>query len=51
PLPVPPPSVPKRVPVSSTARLSTHRTGEFAVLCSARDAYFDIPGSSRPRRG
>ncbi|KAL1750763.1 hypothetical protein FB107DRAFT_185380, partial [Schizophyllum commune] len=39
----------KRVPVSSTARLSTHRTGEFAVLGSARDAYIDVPRPSWPR--
>ncbi|KAL1685922.1 hypothetical protein GGG16DRAFT_65304, partial [Schizophyllum commune] len=41
----------KRVPVSSTARLSTHRTGEFTVLGSARDAYIDVPRPSWPRRG
>ncbi|KAL1684390.1 hypothetical protein GGG16DRAFT_68396, partial [Schizophyllum commune] len=46
----PPHPASERVPVSSTARLSTHRTGEFAVLGSARDAYFDIPGLSWPRR-
>ncbi|KAL1749424.1 hypothetical protein FB107DRAFT_194379, partial [Schizophyllum commune] len=31
-------------PVLSTARSSTHRTGEFAVLGSARDAFLDFPG-------
>ncbi|KAI3998267.1 hypothetical protein K525DRAFT_229970, partial [Schizophyllum commune Loenen D] len=41
--------MPKRVPVSSTARSSTHRTGEFAVLGSARDAYIDAPRPSWPR--
>ncbi|KAI5821557.1 hypothetical protein K523DRAFT_258016, partial [Schizophyllum commune Tattone D] len=46
----PPPSALKRVPVSSTARSSTHRTGEFAVPGSARDAYFDTPRPGRPRR-
>ncbi|KAL1749770.1 hypothetical protein FB107DRAFT_224960, partial [Schizophyllum commune] len=30
-------------PVLGTARSSTHRTGEFAVLCLARDAFFDAP--------
>ncbi|KAI5896031.1 uncharacterized protein SCHCODRAFT_02613804 [Schizophyllum commune H4-8] len=41
-----PSPMPKRVPVSSTARSSTHRTGEFAVLGSARDAYIDAPRPS-----
>ncbi|KAI5888420.1 uncharacterized protein SCHCODRAFT_02513724, partial [Schizophyllum commune H4-8] len=30
-------------PVPSTARSSTHRTGKFAVLYSARDAFFESP--------
>ncbi|KAL1749541.1 hypothetical protein FB107DRAFT_225278, partial [Schizophyllum commune] len=30
--------------VLSTARLSTHRTGEFAVLGSARGAYIGVSG-------
>ncbi|KAL1749703.1 hypothetical protein FB107DRAFT_225083, partial [Schizophyllum commune] len=33
-------------PVLSTARSSTHRTGEFAVLGSARDASIDAPRPS-----
>ncbi|KAI5822027.1 hypothetical protein K523DRAFT_197148, partial [Schizophyllum commune Tattone D] len=47
----PPPNSPHRDarPMLSTARSSTHRTGEFAVLGSARDALLDIPGPSRPR--
>ncbi|KAL1740078.1 hypothetical protein HDZ31DRAFT_18092, partial [Schizophyllum fasciatum] len=36
-------------PVLSTARSSTHRTGEFAVPGLARDAFFDVPRPSRPR--
>ncbi|KAI4522651.1 hypothetical protein K525DRAFT_198302 [Schizophyllum commune Loenen D] len=45
--PVLPPSIPLHrdaCPVPSTARSSTHRTGEFAVLGSARDTLSDIPG-------
>ncbi|KAL1671803.1 hypothetical protein EV122DRAFT_225923, partial [Schizophyllum commune] len=38
-------------PVLSTARSSTHRTGEFAVLGSARGAQIDVPRPSRPRWG
>ncbi|KAL1750072.1 hypothetical protein FB107DRAFT_224501, partial [Schizophyllum commune] len=30
-------------PALSTARSSTHRTGEFAVPGSARDAFLDAP--------
>ncbi|KAI5821931.1 hypothetical protein K523DRAFT_190451, partial [Schizophyllum commune Tattone D] len=36
-------------PVPSTARSSTHRTGEFAVLGSARDTFLNITRPSRPR--
>ncbi|KAL1684653.1 hypothetical protein GGG16DRAFT_21488, partial [Schizophyllum commune] len=36
-------------PVLSMARSSTHRTGEFAVLGSARDTSLDIPRPSWPR--
>ncbi|KAL1724991.1 hypothetical protein EV714DRAFT_277945 [Schizophyllum commune] len=40
----PPPAPPDvRIPALSTARLSTHRTGELAVLGSTRDATFDVP--------
>ncbi|KAL1711528.1 hypothetical protein EV715DRAFT_182773, partial [Schizophyllum commune] len=50
PTPLPsPPLASKRVPVSSTARSSTHRTGEFAVPGSARDAKFDAHRPSWPR--
>ncbi|KAI5822001.1 hypothetical protein K523DRAFT_422250 [Schizophyllum commune Tattone D] len=34
-----PPPASKRAPASSTAHSSTHRTGKFAVLGSARDAH------------
>ncbi|KAL1750134.1 hypothetical protein FB107DRAFT_169873, partial [Schizophyllum commune] len=52
-----PPLPPSHVPsprrdarlVLSTARSSTHRTGEFAVLGSARGAHIDVPRPSRPR--
>ncbi|KAI5896315.1 uncharacterized protein SCHCODRAFT_02491498, partial [Schizophyllum commune H4-8] len=37
-------------PVLSTVRLSTHRTGKFAVLGSARGAQIDITRPSRPGR-
>ncbi|KAL1676234.1 hypothetical protein EV122DRAFT_216817, partial [Schizophyllum commune] len=37
--------------VLSTARSSPHRTGEFAVLGSARGAHIDVPRPSRPRWG
>ncbi|KAI5886306.1 uncharacterized protein SCHCODRAFT_02555129 [Schizophyllum commune H4-8] len=36
-------------PVLSTARSSIHRTGEFAVLYSARDALFHSPRPSWSR--
>ncbi|KAL1698325.1 hypothetical protein EV121DRAFT_218352, partial [Schizophyllum commune] len=36
--------------VLSTARSSTHCTGEFAVLGSARGVHIDAPRSSWPRR-
>ncbi|KAI5887801.1 uncharacterized protein SCHCODRAFT_02515569, partial [Schizophyllum commune H4-8] len=38
-------------PVLSTARLSTHCTGEFAVLGSARGAQIDVTRPSRPGQG
>ncbi|KAL1724652.1 hypothetical protein EV714DRAFT_222641, partial [Schizophyllum commune] len=47
-LPSPPPLHRDARPVLSTARSSTHRTGEFAVLGSARDASFDVPRHPRP---
>ncbi|KAL1740274.1 hypothetical protein HDZ31DRAFT_47814 [Schizophyllum fasciatum] len=49
PLPHPIPLCRDARPVLSTARSSTHRTGEFAVPGLARDAFFDVPRPSWPR--